>query len=105
MNFLLLPDKFKGSLTAKQLIDSLTNGLLRTQPQANFQHVIASDGGDGFLDAVAEYRETKLITTDTVDPLGRKINATMLIDVKAGEAYIEMAKASGLPLIQVVCNT
>ena len=101
MNFLLLPDKFKGSLTAKQLIQSLTKGILRAIPMAHFQHVIASDGGDGFLDAVAEYRETDLIATDTVDPLGRKLTTAMLADRKAGEVYIEMAKASGLVLLDV----
>ena len=99
MNFLLLPDKFKGSLTAQQLIQSLINGVGKAIPEANFEHVIASDGGDGFLDAIAEYRETDLINTETVDPLGRKLTTTMLVDRSAGEAFIEMAKASGLVLL------
>ena len=99
MNLLLLPDKFKGSLTAQQLIQSLTVGVQKAVPDASFEHVIASDGGDGFLDAIAEYRNTNLIETNTVDPLGREITATMLVDRAAGEAYIEMAKASGLVLL------
>ncbi|MDX1314176.1 MAG: glycerate kinase [Eudoraea sp.] len=99
MNILLLPDKFKGSLTAQQLIQSLTNGVKKAVPQASFKHVIASDGGDGFLDAIAEYRETEVITTETVDPLGRPITTTMLADPTTGEVYIEMAKASGLVLL------
>ncbi|MCX2720068.1 glycerate kinase [Lentiprolixibacter aurantiacus] len=99
MNFLLLPDKFKGSLTAKQLIQSLTKGILKAIPGAGFHSLIASDGGDGFLDAISEYRETEVITTETVDPLGRKITSTMLVDPSKGEAYIEMAKASGLVLL------
>ena len=99
MNLLLLPDKFKGSLTAQQLIQSLAVGVQKAVPDASFEHVIASDGGDGFLDAIAEYRNTNLIETNTVDPLGREITATMLVDRAASEAYIEMAKASGLVLL------
>lgn len=99
MNFLLLPDKFKGSLTAQQLIQSLSDGLRRAIPGATFQHVIASDGGDGFLDAISEYRETQTITKETVDPLGRRLTSAILVDRSAGEAYIEMAKASGLTLL------
>lgn len=100
MNFLLLPDKFKGSLTAQQLILSIKNGVLKALPGAGFEHVVASDGGDGFLDAVAEYRETESITTVVVDPLGRELTTTMLINGETGEAFIELAKASGLVLLK-----
>ncbi|MCE2611616.1 glycerate kinase [Flavobacteriaceae bacterium D16] len=99
MNFLLLPDKFKGSLTAQQLIASIKKGVLKALPQADFRHVVASDGGDGFLDAVAEYRETTTISTTVVDPLGSELKTTMLANKSTGEAFIEMAKASGLVLL------
>ncbi|MBT8321790.1 MAG: glycerate kinase, partial [Eudoraea sp.] len=80
MKFLLLPDKFKGSLTSQQLIEAIKNGVLKAIPEAGFQHVVASDGGDGFLDAIAEYRETESITTAAVDPLARELTTTMLAD-------------------------
>jgi glycerate kinase len=62
--------------------------------------VLASDGGDGFLDAVANYVTTEKIVVDTVDPLERPLKTTYLINRVTKEAYIELAAASGLVLLE-----
>lgn len=100
MNFLLIPDKFKGSLTAKEVIVSITKGILSADRSATIHSVIASDGGDGFLDAVTNNLSLQEILVNTVDPLGRPISAPYLLNKLNNTAYIELAKASGLELLK-----
>jgi len=99
MNFLLVPDKFKGSLSAKQVVAAISSAISDIYPQAHVFSVSASDGGDGFLDSVRSYVELETIKTATTDPLGRKISTEYLINPQTGEAYIELAKASGMELL------
>lgn len=101
MNILIIPDKFKGSLKTKEVIAAISNGVKKIIPDANLYPVLASDGGDGFLNAVAENLDCEVVTTDTVDPLGRRIRADYLLNHADCVAYIELAKSSGLELLQV----
>lgn len=99
MRVILAPDKFKGSLTAGEVVAALSRGISSIFPEATLHPIQASDGGDGFLDAVSHYRKTELIATSCEDPLGRNINAPFRLDPETGEAYVEMAQASGLVLL------
>jgi glycerate kinase len=99
MNFLLVPDKFKGSLTAKQVIAAISRAVSDIYPQAGIYSVAASDGGDGFLDSVRSYRQVETVKIDTTGPLGKKISTEYLVNPQTAEAYIELAKASGLELL------
>lgn len=101
MNILIIPDKFKGSLTAKEVIAAISKGIKKVIPDANLYPVLASDGGDGFLNAVSENLDCELITTNTIDPIGRKIKADYLLNRADRIAYIELAKSSGLELLEV----
>lgn len=100
MNFLLIPDKFKGSLTAKEVIALISKGILSADSASKIQSVIASDGGDGFLDAISNNQTLQEIQVDTVDPLMRSIIAPYLLNKAMNTAYIELAKASGLELLK-----
>ncbi|HMB61857.1 MAG TPA: glycerate kinase [Eudoraea sp.] len=99
MNILLVPDKFKGSLTAGGVIEALKSGINRVLPDASTYAVIASDGGDGFLEAVAQYISVEEVQVDTPGPLGRNLRATYLFDPENLRAYIELARASGIVLL------
>ncbi len=99
MKVLLIPDKFKGSLTAIEVIESMRRGVLKVFPEASIHAIQASDGGDGFLNAILENSNYDLIEVDTVDALGRDISTEYLYDSKDNSAYIELAKASGLILL------
>lgn len=101
MNFLVIPDKFKDSLTAKEVIQSISNGILRADSTAKINSVIASDGGDGFLDAVANNVACDRVLVNTVNPLGDDISAPYLFNKVTNTAYIELAKSSGLELLKV----
>ncbi|WP_086477920.1 glycerate kinase [Arenibacter amylolyticus] len=99
MKVLLIPDKFKGSLTARQVVGALSYGIRRFNTKSTIFKVFASDGGDGFLDAIEHYISVERVEVDTIDPLGRPLKSYYLIDKKNDTAYIELAKASGLDLL------
>jgi glycerate kinase len=99
MRIILIPDKFKGSLTAKEVREAISAGVLGVFPDADLIGFPASDGGDGFLDAVRSVREVETVEVMVEDPLGRSINAPILLDRARGEAFLEMATASGMVLL------
>ena len=111
MNLLLIPDKFKGSLSATAVIEAITLGVQKAVPGTNTHAVIASDGGDGFLASVSKYDQVETVTVNTFDPLGRAILAPYLLRRDTATAYIEMANTSGMVLLTeaernpLVCST
>ena len=96
MNILLIPDSFKGSATSMEVIDALTRGFQTLDQNVNLFSVVASDGGEGFLDSIDHQLEVETIWHDSLDPIGRPIETTYLFDRSNNTAYIELAKASGL---------
>ncbi len=98
--FLLVPDKFKGSLTAEEVMQAMNRGIKDVFPQAEIHSILASDGGDGFLNAIAKQLPCQEIFVDTEDPLGNEMQARYLFDATAKNAYVELASASGLELLR-----
>lgn len=100
MNILVIPDKFKDALSVKKVISAITNGIYKHSKSHKVIPIIASDGGDGFLDAIIQvYPNIKKVTTKTVNPFGETILALYLFDPLNQTAYIELAQASGLALL------
>ena len=100
MRVVLVPDKFKESLTADEVSNAIAKGIRRVYPEAEIVCFSASDGGDGFLDAITAVRPVQQILCNTLDPLGRSISAPYLWDQEHAIAYIELAKTSGLTLLE-----
>jgi len=99
MKILLAPDKFKGSLTAQEVCTSLAAGIKKSHPNATIISKPLADGGDGSLEVLDYYLDLKTISKIVQDPLGRPINTSYKLAKET--AYIEMAAASGLVLLQV----
>ena len=92
------PDKFRGSLSADAAAAAMARGL----HAAGFEEVIQvplADGGEGTLDALLAARGGSRRTASVTGPLGGTVDATWgrLSD---GTAVIEMARASGLALVE-----
>ena len=101
MHILVIPDKFKGSLTANQVVDSISQGIIRYGKTYHISKVIASDGGDGFLDAIYQvHPDFEIINTKTINPLGESFTANYLFDPVHQTAYMELAQTSGLVLLK-----
>ncbi len=99
MKYLLIPDKFKSSLTSQGVIDALTNGIIKADQQARIQSIQVSDGGDGFLDAIDSIGNYRRIPIQSVNACGQPIASYYLLDSKSKTAFIELANTCGFSSI------
>jgi len=98
MTLLICPDSFKGSMTAVDFCKWSQQFFLHHFPNFTTTCVPLADGGEGSLDVLALLLDhPKWVNCHTVDALHRPIIAQYL--TCGNIAYIELAKASGLPLI------
>jgi len=97
MKCLIIPDKFKGSLTAAEVSNTIVNGLQLAQISPLETVVIpASDGGDGFLDLVQTFKNVKRKEILSLNALQQPIESYYLIDESSKTAYVELANTVGL---------
>jgi glycerate kinase len=90
---LLAPDKFKGSLTARQAARAMAQGVKRADPSLTTVECPVADGGDGTLDAVAAAGFT-IVPVTAPGPTGRPVQSAY---ARRGEtAVVEMADVCGL---------
>ncbi|MDG4765137.1 glycerate kinase [Solwaraspora sp. WMMD406] len=101
MRVLICPDKFAGTLTASEVAAAVAAGWRDRAPTDDLVELPLSDGGPGFIDAVAGPTGGRRITVPTVDPLGRPaVGEILLVDGPAGRTgYVESAQACGLHLL------
>jgi glycerate 2-kinase len=100
MKILLAPDKFKGSLTAREVCLALSAGLKQHFPEVIIEAIPLADGGEGTCSVLTEFAKGRMIKCPSSDPLGRPIVATYGISADGEKAFIEMASASGLGLLK-----
>jgi glycerate 2-kinase len=100
MKILVAPDSFKESLSAIQVAEAISMGVLKIIPNAEIIKTPISDGGEGLLDALVNDKNGKIIKVKVYDPLYRSIAAEYGILNEGTTAVIEMAKASGLELLK-----
>lgn len=92
------PDSFKGSLAASEVARAMERGIKSFCPQAEVVKLPLSDGGEGLVDSLVAATKGKKKNTVVTDPLGRKVAAGYGI-LGDGQGVMEMAAASGLPLV------
>ena len=103
-NILIVPDKFKGSLSAAGVADALEAAVRRYLVGGTAAEIVKlpmADGGDGSMEVVAAALggACERIEVDTVDALMRPIQAPMLLFDGGRGAFIEMAKVCGLAML------
>lgn len=96
---ILAPDSYKGSLSAIQVCNTLEKAAKKYIPDVECIKLPVADGGEGLVDAMLMACGGKQIQAKVQDPIGREINAKYGI-LNDGTAVIEMAAASGLPLLK-----
>jgi glycerate kinase len=90
---LLAPDKFKGSLPAYRVAESLAAGLLAFDGAIALRELPVADGGDGTL-AAAVFAGFVLVPTEVSGPVSELVNSAF---ARLGDvAIIELADACGL---------
>ena len=99
MKIVIAPDKFKHSLSALEVCEHISIGIKTVAPEAQIQFCPLADGGEGTLDLLSEHLSLEHVEVEVKDPLFRNIRASYAISEDYNEAFIEMAMASGLPLL------
>ncbi|MFT8322663.1 MAG: glycerate kinase [Bacillus sp. (in: firmicutes)] len=97
--FVLAPDSFKGSMTAKEVCIAMETGIKKADPYAKCIHAPMADGGEGTVQSLIDATGGKLIYTEVTGPLGEKVNAKFGILGDEKTAVIEMAEASGIQYV------
>ena len=99
MHIVVAPDSYKGSLSAVGVAQAMQRGLERIFPGARFTLLPIADGGEGTVEALIAATHGTFCRHTVSDPLGRPIEAEWGILGDGSSAVIEMAAASGLPLL------
>lgn len=94
--FVLAPDSFKESMTAKEVCAAMEKGLRKVYPQADFIHVPMADGGEGTVQSLVDASGGRIYTKVVTGPLGEPVTAQYGILGDGETAAIEMASASGI---------
>ena len=96
---LLSPQEFKESLSGIEVAMAMKKGIRNVDKNVTIDLCPVADGGDGTLQTLVDITEGELIKQKVHNPLGKIIDAEWgkLGDNKT--AVIEMAKASGLALL------
>jgi glycerate 2-kinase len=96
MRILVAPDKFKGTLSAREVADSIAAGLRDVLPEAKIEIVPMADGGEGTAEVISEALGGKWVNCNAHDPLGREIEARYGWIDQNKVAVMEMSEAAGM---------
>lgn len=96
MKILIIPDKFKGTLTASAAAKAIARGWRRARPRDSVELLPMSDGGDGFGEVMSDVLGAKSRKIKTVDAAHRKCQANWWWETKTKTAIIESANVIGL---------
>lgn len=99
MKIVIAPQGFKGNLTALEVARAIETGVKRIVPDALTVLKPMADGGEGTVQALVDATGGEIVTTGVTGPLGEHVSAHWGILSDKVTAVIEMASASGLPLV------
>ena len=100
MKIVIAMDSFKGSIPSTDAGQAAAEGILRAIPDAEVKVYPVADGGEGTTAALVSGMNGTYRTVTVSDPLGRPVSAGYGI-LPDRIAVMEMAAASGLPLLSV----
>lgn len=99
VRIVVAPDSFKGSASAVAVANAMEAGIAAVFPDAEVIKVPIADGGEGTIEALIAATGGQIITETVLGPLGNPLEAHWGMLGDGETAVIEMAAASGLPLV------
>ncbi|MFA6135678.1 MAG: glycerate kinase, partial [Phycisphaerae bacterium] len=99
MRIIVAPDSYKGSVSALGVAEAMERGILAVFPAAEVIKVPIADGGEGTVEALVAATAGRLMHSEVRGPLGEAVHAHWGISGDGSTAFLEMAAASGLPLV------
>lgn len=100
MKFLFASDSFKGTLSSENIISLLTESAQSVFPGCETFGVPVADGGEGTVDAVIAVTKGSIKKVKVHGPLMEETESSYG-EFGGDSAIIEMAAASGLPMVPV----
>jgi glycerate 2-kinase len=100
MRILIAPDKFKGSLSARQVAENIALGIRDVIPDAQIEIAPVADGGEGTAEVICNARGGEWVMCRTHGPLGNPIEARYVWLGENASAVIEMSEAAGLRALE-----
>lgn len=101
MRVLVAPDKFRGTLTARQAAEAVSTGWRRVRPDDRLDLAPMADGGEGTMETLVNALGGEVIRMRVHGPLDDEVEAALGVagpgDRRLG--IVEMAAASGLHLL------
>lgn len=101
MKIIVSPDSFKGSCSAIEVADSIEKAIHEVDSTINVVKMPVADGGEGTIDAITSCVPATIYELEVCDPMGKNAMATYAVIEDGETAIIEMAQASGLPMVPV----
>jgi glycerate kinase len=99
MHIVVAPDSYKGSVSAVEVALAMERGILTVFPSAKVRKIPIADGGEGTVEALVTATGGQYRSNEVAGPLGERIFAAWGVLGDGKTAVIEMATASGLPLV------
>jgi glycerate kinase len=96
MKILIAPDKFKGTLSAREVAENIAKGLRDSLLDAKIEIVPMADGGEGTAEVICNARGGSWVQCKAHDPLGREIDVRYAWIGDEKLAVMEMSEASGM---------
>ena len=100
MKIIIAIDSFKGSLSSMEAGKAAIEGIREVLPNSQTELIPIADGGEGMLSVMQNTYHCSNHTIQVHNPCMEPIHATYGIALNTSTAFIEMATASGLPLIR-----
>src|SRR6266545_4654284 len=96
MRILIAPDKFKGSLSAREVAENIAAGLRDVLHDAKIDILPMADGGEGTAEVFCNALGGSWLQCKAHDPLGREIDARYAWIADRKLAVLEMSEAAGM---------
>ncbi len=97
-NFLIVPDSFKGTMSAIDVCRIMAETLQERFPSATINTIPVADGGEGSVDAFLAAMPGERVEMDCCGPYREQVHGYYGL-FEDGTAVVEMAAAAGLPLV------
>jgi glycerate kinase len=96
MRILVAPDKFKGSVAAREAAQAIAAGLRDVLADAEITTLPIADGGEGTAEVICGAADGEWHECDVSDPVGRQVTARYCTIADGATAVMEMSEAAGL---------
>jgi len=99
LNVLIIPDKFKGTLSAGKAAEAIARGWRQARPNDALRLLPMSDGGDGFGEVLSQILDAKPRETEAVDAAHQPCVARWGWAPESKTALIDSAAVIGLAML------